>query len=222
MLLPVIVLCGGTSHRLDPDPAIDKTRAELGAGTVLDHLLDSLPDQWSVICVGAPRHTNRLARWTREDPIGGGPVAGLAAGLVLVDQPVVAVVAGDLPFAADALRRLVGRLCATVPADLGGPLGPSAESPAVAIDDTRTADLRTDASRVDAAVGFDAGGHVQPLLAAYRTGALRRALPHQVAGARARSLLQDLLVLRVACDERECLDVDTPRDLQRARHMVAI
>ena len=35
--------------------------------------------------------------WAREDPPGGGPVAGLAAGLALVDNDFVAVLAVDQP-----------------------------------------------------------------------------------------------------------------------------
>jgi molybdopterin-guanine dinucleotide biosynthesis protein A len=45
--------------------------------------------------------------WTREVPVGGGPVAGIAAGLALVATDAVVVVAGDMPFAGPWLTRLV-------------------------------------------------------------------------------------------------------------------
>ena len=99
----VVVLCGGTSRRLGGG---DKTREPLGGSTVLDHLLDGLPD-WPVVCVGESRETVRPVAWTREDPPGGGPVAALAAALPLVAGDVVVALAGDMPFAGAAVRGLV-------------------------------------------------------------------------------------------------------------------
>ncbi|MFP5220348.1 MAG: NTP transferase domain-containing protein [Actinomycetes bacterium] len=58
------------------------------------------------------RPAARHCHWTREQPVGGGPAAGLRAGLALVRSPVVVVLAADLPFvdtaAVDALRRASG------------------------------------------------------------------------------------------------------------------
>jgi molybdopterin-guanine dinucleotide biosynthesis protein A len=98
----VLVLCGGHSTRLGQD----KIAARLGDSTVLDHLLETLPPQWPVVAVGPQRRTHRAVRWTRESPAGGGPAAGVAAGLALVETEVVVVVAGDLPFAGPAVVRL--------------------------------------------------------------------------------------------------------------------
>ena len=53
--------------------------------------------------------------WTREDPPGGGPLAGVAAGVAQVATDVVAVVAGDMPFAGPALVTLVAALCTAPP-----------------------------------------------------------------------------------------------------------
>jgi molybdopterin-guanine dinucleotide biosynthesis protein A len=55
-----------------------------------------------------PSVTNKLW-WTREDPPGGGPVAALAIGLSAVREPspLVVVLAGDLPFVAGAVPRLL-------------------------------------------------------------------------------------------------------------------
>ena len=98
-----VVLCGGTSRRFG---GVDKTAQTLGSGTVLDSLLDALPPDWPVTCVGVPRPTVRPVSWTREDPPLGGPVAGIAAGLGTVEAPIVVVVAGDQPLAGAGARRV--------------------------------------------------------------------------------------------------------------------
>lgn len=181
-----VVLCGGTSRRFG---GTDKTRAELAGGTVLDHLLERLPPGWAVVCVGDARPTTREVTWARESPPGGGPVAGIAAGLARVATPTCAIVGGDMPFASPALGELAARLEAAPP-------------------------------EVDAAVATDVGGHAQPLLAAYRTAALRDALPGRTGGGRLMAVLDRLRLHLVACDERAVLDVDTPEALERARHSV--
>jgi molybdopterin-guanine dinucleotide biosynthesis protein A len=108
----VVVLAGGTSRRFGDD----KLAAPFGRGTVLDHLLGALPGGWPVVLVGPPRATARPdARWVREQPPGGGPLAAVAAGLSLVATPLVAVVAGDMPFAAPALAVLLDALEACGP-----------------------------------------------------------------------------------------------------------
>ena len=109
-----VVLCGGTSRRFG---GVDKTAQTLGSGTVLDSLLDALPPDWPVTCVGVPRPTVRPVSWTREDPPLGGPVAGIAAGLGTVEAPIVVVVAGDQPLAGAGARRVAQEL-AQAPADV--------------------------------------------------------------------------------------------------------
>jgi molybdopterin-guanine dinucleotide biosynthesis protein A len=89
---------------------LDKTRESLAGTTVLDHLLDALPSDWDVICVGEERATSRSVRWCRETPPEGGPVAGIAAGLLAVDASVCVLVGGDMPFAAPAVPTLVEAL----------------------------------------------------------------------------------------------------------------
>jgi molybdenum cofactor guanylyltransferase len=101
-----VVLCGGESTRL----GADKIAASLGGTTVLDHLLDALPPTWPVVAVGPERPTRRAVRWTRESPAGGGPTAGVAAGLALVETELLVVVAGDMPFAGTAAVGLVEAL----------------------------------------------------------------------------------------------------------------
>jgi molybdopterin-guanine dinucleotide biosynthesis protein A len=177
-----VVLCGGAGLRFGGD----KTRADLAGSPVLDHVLDGLPAEWLVFCVGAPRPTSRVVRWHREEPPGGGPVAGLAAALAHLESPVVVVLGGDMPYAAGSAPDLVARL------------GVSAD--------------------VDAVVGRDGDGRLQPLLAAYRTDALVRSLPAEPAGTPLMRLLDPLRTLVVEVPEEAALDVDTAEDLERARH----
>ncbi|WP_157693049.1 hypothetical protein [Pedococcus dokdonensis] len=67
-------------------------------------------------------------------------------------------------------------------------------------------------------VGRDGDGRLQPLLAAYRTAALVRALPAEPAGTPLMRLLDALRTEVVAVGGEATLDVDTPDDLARARH----
>jgi len=199
----VIVLCGGTSRRLG---GVDKTRESLAGTTILDHLLDDLPPGWPVVCVGETRATTRSVQWCRESPAGGGPVAGIAAGLELIrdlgaatdrdansdiavpGNAICVVVGGDMPFAATALPTLVDALSAQ--------------------------------PGLDAVLASDPDGRTQPLLAAYRFEALRAALPGEPGGARLMAVVDALRIGTVPCDARTTLDVDTPEALEQARHIV--
>lgn len=72
----------------------------------------------------------------------------------------------------------------------------------------------------DAVLARDPQGRVQPLLAAYRTQALRHAVPHPPAGAPLMRVVDGLAHVVLAADSRAALDIDTPEDLQTARHRV--
>jgi molybdopterin-guanine dinucleotide biosynthesis protein A len=193
----VIVLCGGTSRRM---AGRDKTRELLAGTTVLDHLLNGLPPNWGVVCVGDERATTRSVQWCREFPAGGGPVAGIAAGLDHVDHvdgehrqrdkaaEICVVVGGDMPFAAAALSTLVDALTAQ--------------------------------PGLDAVLACDPDGRTQPLLAAYRSEALRAALPREPGGVRLMAVVESLRIETMACEARTTLDVDTPEALERARLIV--
>lgn len=140
--LGAVVLCGGTSRRMG---VADKTALPFGEGTVLDAALEGLPPG-PIVCVGDPRplrldgetlaDATPVIRWAREQPPGGGPVAGLRAGLDAVgahvettyapvtelqdpapepnggriEQGIVAVLAGDQPFAGRVAAHLVQAL----------------------------------------------------------------------------------------------------------------
>ena len=185
-----VVLCGGASRRFGSD----KTRALLDGRPLLDHVLAALPTDLPVVCVGEERPTTRPVTWARESPPGGGPAAGLAAGLVALaalgtqgPPGLVVGLGGDMPYAGAAAAGLIDHLLAAPP------------------------DL-------DAVVARDGEGHLQPLLAAYRTTALRAALGDAPAG---RSLMRVLDALRIRSVDVAGLptaDVDTPEDLDRLRH----
>ena len=174
----VVVLAGGTSRRFGSD----KLAAPLGDATVLDAVLRSLPDGWPVVVVGPERPVERPVVWAREDPPGGGPLAGVAAGAGVVGTPLVAVVAGDMPYAGAALASLVRAL--------------------------RTAPLE-----VGAVVAVDAHGVANPILAVYRSNALRAALPSPAAN-RAAKLLLEVPHIEVPVTGPAGRDVDTPSDLR--------
>jgi molybdopterin-guanine dinucleotide biosynthesis protein A len=106
MTISAIILTGGSSTRFGSD----KTQALLGEKTIVAHIVDSLPREWPIIIVGPTFVSQRSSLYfTREEPIGGGPVYALAAGLRLVSTAFVAVIAGDMPFAARALTELIDR-----------------------------------------------------------------------------------------------------------------
>jgi molybdopterin-guanine dinucleotide biosynthesis protein A len=108
-----LVVAGGLATRFGSD----KLAAPFRGGALLDHLLGALPPEWPVVAVGPARATVREVAWTREEPPGGGPLAGIAAGLERVTTDLVAVVAGDMPHAAAALTGLA-EVLRTAPAEV--------------------------------------------------------------------------------------------------------
>ena len=110
----MIVVAGGESRRWT---GRDKTAVELGGVPVLEHAVRGLAAGAGValaqvVVVGPAEHPARSrlteAQWIREDPPGGGPVAGLAAGVGVLAPGVglVVVGAGDAPFAGEAVPLL--------------------------------------------------------------------------------------------------------------------
>lgn len=202
-----IVLCGGTSQRMG---VADKTALPFENGTVLDAALDGLPTG-PVVCVGEERPLLRPdVLWARERPAGGGPVAGLRAGLDALgnhagpdEDDLVAVLAGDQPFGG----RVAAHLVRTLAAQVG------------AVPDS-------DPDTLPDAVAAPAPGDGRPalLLAAYRFGPLTSSIGDEPTG---QGVYRTLRGLRVTVAELPAtmgldpavlaLDVDTPSDLDHAR-----
>ena len=97
-LLPpydAIVLTGGRASRMG---GVHKPDIEVGGRTLGERVLAAIRDADRTVVVGPAVPGTYADLVTREEPKGGGPVAGLAAGLVGVLAPVVATLGGDLPF----------------------------------------------------------------------------------------------------------------------------
>jgi molybdopterin-guanine dinucleotide biosynthesis protein A len=94
--LGAVVLAGGTAARMG---GVGKASIELHGRTLLDYALDAVIDASEVVVVGEWVVTNRPVTFTREDPVRGGPAAGLLAGLdALAGDPVqLVVLAVDMP-----------------------------------------------------------------------------------------------------------------------------
>ncbi|MFG3496142.1 NTP transferase domain-containing protein [Streptomyces sp. NPDC047928] len=104
----VVVLAGGAAKRLG---GADKPGVSVGGRALLDRVLAACRAAGRAVVVGGRRPTVRPVVWAREEPPGGGPLAGLAAGLRHVEADTVLVLSGDLPFLEDAtVRRLAATL----------------------------------------------------------------------------------------------------------------
>jgi molybdopterin-guanine dinucleotide biosynthesis protein A len=180
-----VVLAGGAGSRLG---GVDKPGLLVGAFTLLDRALFATGTADPLVVVGPVRPTVRAVNWRQEEPVGGGPVAALAAGLT------------DLP---------AGIEVAVLAADLAE-IGPDT------VTGLRFALARQPTA--DGALLVDAGGHRQWLTGVWRINALRGALPAQPAGAALRAVLGGLNVIEVPARGGEAFDVDTPDDLEQARN----
>ena len=182
-----VVLAGGASQRFAPDKLAEQVQGQ----PLLDRTLASLPAQVAtVIIVGAARKVARPVIFTSEDPPGGGPAAGLVAGVRhALAQPNDAIV--------------------TLPAD--APLGGQAAS-------TLLSRLESDPT-AGAVVGVDANGLEQPLQLGMRPEAaaafVAAAGPGGAAGVSARRLLDALRPGLVSQElaPAELWDIDTPDQL---------
>lgn len=139
-----VILAGGRGRRLGGQA---KPELLLGGRRLLDRVLDATVGAQARIVVGPATALPDGVVLTREDPPGGGPVAGLAAGLLAVDAglDLVVVLAADLPF---VTAEVIGTLLSAV----------------------------RDSAVGDGAVLVDDDGREQLLLGAWRTTALRAAL----------------------------------------------
>jgi molybdopterin-guanine dinucleotide biosynthesis protein A len=110
--MDAIVLAGGRGVRLGGQELGAKALIPLSGWPLADHVLLAASGASTRIQVGPRRTALGSPVFCTERPAGGGPVAAIAAALPLVNQPVVAVLAGDLPFIGGALDQL--SQCVTV------------------------------------------------------------------------------------------------------------
>ena len=94
----VMVLTGGRSSRFGSD----KSLARIGGKSSLEWIVGAVPQEMLIIIVG-PEPTLPLehpagVHVLREEPAGGGPVAGLWAGLQATASDQILLVATDMPF----------------------------------------------------------------------------------------------------------------------------
>jgi len=169
---------------------VDKTALVAGGLALSDHAVAAAARARTVVLVGL--RDGRTAPdgvvVTREDPPFGGPVAGIASGL--------AAVVGPAPWTLVLACDLV--------------------QPELAVDALLRA--AEDTSDVDGFVAVDEDGRRQPLLALYRSSALRAAVRAlgDPDGAAVRRLTADLRLVEVPLSADLCADVDEPADAVRA------
>ena len=181
-----IVVGGGGGQRLG---GVSKPDLVLGGVRLIDRVCAALTGACGAGCVAvvppAVRVPDGVAR-TLEDPPGGGPLAGIDAGLSalnLGEGGLAVVVSVDAPG--------VGEF---VPLLLAEPLGEAADGRIV---------------RGGEPEPFD-----QYLMGVYRVASLRRAIDEAVAAlGSVRGVLRSLALERVEVDALACRDVDTPEDL---------
>ncbi|MEV0970552.1 molybdenum cofactor guanylyltransferase [Microtetraspora glauca] len=92
-----VILAGGRAERLG---GLDKPGEPVGGRPLIERVAAAVPGARTLVVVGPPRPGRGLERavHVREDPPGSGPIPALRAGLALVTEDEVALLAADLPF----------------------------------------------------------------------------------------------------------------------------
>lgn len=201
-----VVLAGGRASRLG---GRDKTTLVFGGESLLERAIAATAGAALTVVVGPERERGEVAgrpaeaavRWTLEAPRFGGPAAALGAGVAVLaatdradaPRPWVLVLAADLPYALEAARALLAGL-----AERDGAARARDASPAVR----------------DGLIAVDETGRDQPLLAVYRTEALRAALAAHgdLAGLPLRAITGGLALERRPLPGPLTADVDEPAD----------
>lgn len=185
-----VVLTGGRGRRLGE---ADKAMLVLGGSTLLDRALAATRGR-RVVLVGPHRRAEPRVSTTREEPPGGGPAAGIAAGMALLARdarcarmsPVGLLAIDQAGVTSTTWRRLAA---------------------AVAAHDATGAVLT-------------AGGRRQYGVGVFRTDAIAAALARRAEwhGISLRELLDPLIGVEVAATATEARDIDTADDLAWWRH----
>lgn len=185
-----VLLAGGRASRVH---GADKTGFTSGDATLLDRAVQAAAGARTLVVVGLRdgRVPPAGALLTREEPAWSGPVAALAAGLAVVGDPAP----WALVLACDLPR---------APEAVAALLAGGAE----------------DDEHRDGRLAVDSDGRRQPLLALYRTDALRTRLgglraDGPLEGLSLRRLLDGLDLLEVPVPDELCADVDTVDDADR-------
>ena len=190
LVFDAVLLAGGRASRVH---GADKTGFTSGDATLLDRAVEASVEARSLVVVGLRdgRVPPAGALLTREEPAWSGPVAALAAGLAVVGDPSP----WALVLACDLPR---------APEAVAALLAGGAE----------------DDEHRDGRLAVDSDGRRQPLLALYRTDALRTRLrglraDGPLEGLSLRRLLDGLDLLEVPVPDELCADVDTVDDADR-------
>lgn len=102
-----IILSGGRNQRFGSE----KSEAILEGKTILQEIIEGISPEVEIVVVGpTPNSISRSIGITREDPQYGGPVAGIAAGLKLIESEYVAIIATDMPFAISIIESIVAEI----------------------------------------------------------------------------------------------------------------
>ena len=115
----VIVLTGGTGARLG---GADKATLALHGATPLSLIIGALPGDFDIVVSGPSLPLLREVSFRREQPPGGGPVAGIAAGLDGTQAPLVGVIAVDMPWSVPVLLSAIDRLRDSPRTDVAVPI----------------------------------------------------------------------------------------------------
>jgi molybdopterin-guanine dinucleotide biosynthesis protein A len=102
-----VILTGGGARRLD---GRDKAALRFRGRTLLERALAAVDGAAETVVVGPETSTPQPVRFTRESPPGGGPLAGLAAGVAALEgeHERIVVLAVDMPHVgADTVTRLL-------------------------------------------------------------------------------------------------------------------
>jgi molybdopterin-guanine dinucleotide biosynthesis protein A len=118
-----VILTGGTGSRLG---GADKAALEVAGRSLLERALGATSAADETVVVGPEVATSGPVRFAREDPPGGGPLAGLVAGVAALtgDHERVVVLAVDMPHvSAGTVTRLLHAARGVDAAWLTGPDG---------------------------------------------------------------------------------------------------
>lgn len=197
----VVVLAGGAGTRLG---GVDKAGLRIGGRSLLDRALAACSGRPTVV-VGPPRSLPAGVLAAREDPPGGGPAAGVAAGFAAL-KSLLAEPGSDH---VDS-RALIGLLAVDQPG----------------VDQATLQRLAAAAHATEASPSARPGGAVlvhegrrQYTAGVFPVGALNWAVRQRPSwhGVALRSLIGGIVAAEVEAIGDEALDVDTDEDLARWR-----